>query len=68
MADHLSSEEQTAEFEEAFSLYDRDGSGTISSKELGSVLRTLGQTPTEDGKISVQDRKSAKTNTPLLYS
>ena len=50
MADHLSSEEQTAEFVEAFSLYDRDGSGTISRKELGSVLRTLGQTPTDEGK------------------
>ena len=54
MADHLSSEEQTAEFVEAFSLYDRDGSGTISRKELGSVLRTLGQTPTEDGESNSQ--------------
>lgn len=35
------------EFQEAFNLFDRDGDGLISAKELGSVLRTLGQTPTE---------------------
>ena len=48
MVDHLSYE-QKQEFEEAFDLYDRDYSGTISKKELGSVLRTLGQHPSEEG-------------------
>ncbi|KAL4239033.1 hypothetical protein ACF0H5_003737 [Mactra antiquata] len=40
-------EEQIAEFKEAFSLFDKNGDGTISSKELGIVMRALGQNPTE---------------------
>jgi hypothetical protein len=40
------SEEQIAEFKEAFSLFDRDGDGKITSKELGTVMRSLGANPT----------------------
>ncbi|KAH3847978.1 calmodulin-like isoform X2 [Dreissena polymorpha] len=40
-------EEQISEFKEAFSLFDKNGDGTISSKELGIVMRSLGQNPTE---------------------
>ena len=40
-------EEQVAEFKEAFSLFDKDGDGTITTKELGTVMRSLGQNPTE---------------------
>ena len=42
-ADQLT-EEQIAEFKEAFSLFDKDGDGTITTKELGtvgSILLTL---------------------------
>uniref|UniRef100_A0A8C6D035 EF-hand domain-containing protein n=1 Tax=Moschus moschiferus TaxID=68415 RepID=A0A8C6D035_MOSMO len=46
MADQLT-EEQIAEFKEAFSLFDKDGDGTITGKELGTVMRSLGQNPTE---------------------
>jgi len=46
MADVLT-EEQIAEFKEAFSLFDKDGDGTITTKELGTVMRSLGQNPTE---------------------
>lgn len=42
MADQLS-EEQIAEFKEAFSVFDKDGDGTITTKELGTVMRSLGQ-------------------------
>ena len=33
-------EEQIAEFKEAFSLFDKDGDGTITTKELGTVHPT----------------------------
>jgi calmodulin len=40
-------DEQIAEFKEAFSLFDKDGNGRITSSELGTVMRSLGQNPTE---------------------
>ena len=39
--------EQIAELKEAFSLFDQDGSGSIEKEELGAVMRSLGQNPTE---------------------
>ncbi|KAK3035893.1 hypothetical protein RJ639_033394 [Escallonia herrerae] len=51
MADHLT-EEQIAEFKEAFNLFDKDGDGSITTKELGTVMRSLGQNPTE---VELQD-------------
>ena len=41
------SEEQIAEFKEAFALFDRDGDGTITLPELRTVMQSLGQEPTE---------------------
>lgn len=40
-------EDQVAEFKEAFMLFDRDEDGTITMAELGVVMRSLGQRPTE---------------------
>ena len=46
MADELT-EEEIEEFKEAFSLFDKDGDGSITTKELQTVMRSLGQNPTE---------------------
>ena len=46
MVDKLT-EQQIEEFHEVFNLFDKDGGGSISNSELGIVMRTLGQNPTE---------------------
>ncbi|XP_006819033.1 neo-calmodulin-like [Saccoglossus kowalevskii] len=46
MDDELSME-QIADLKEAFALFDKDGDGSITVKELGIVMRSLGQYPTE---------------------
>ncbi|KAI8988086.1 calmodulin [Mycotypha africana] len=46
MADQLT-EEQINEFREAFNLFDKDGDGSITTKELGTVMRSLNLNPTE---------------------
>jgi calmodulin len=40
-------EDQRKEFRIAFNLFDKNSDGAITVQELGSVMRTLGQTPTE---------------------
>ncbi|XP_006616487.1 calmodulin-beta-like isoform X1 [Apis laboriosa] len=40
-------EDQVAEFKEAFMLFDKDEDGTITMAELGVVMRSLGQRPSE---------------------
>ena len=35
------------EIYEAFNIFDKDGDGKVSSRELGTVMRSLGQNPTE---------------------
>ena len=66
---HRLTEEQLADLKEAFSVFDKDGDGNITAGELGAVLRSLDQNPTEtelqdminevdedrDGTISFQE-------------
>ncbi|ODQ78637.1 hypothetical protein BABINDRAFT_172009 [Babjeviella inositovora NRRL Y-12698] len=40
-------QKQITEFKEAFSLFDKDNDGKITTKELGTVMRSLGQNPSE---------------------
>ena len=49
-------EEQIAEFKEAFQIFDKDGDGAITTKELGTVMRSLGQIPSEETlKMMIQE-------------
>ena len=55
MAGQLTDEQ----LKEAFSLFDKDGNGTISANQLGTVMRSIGQGPTEKelqnlGSVSCQ--------------
>lgn len=47
MVENLSPE-QIADFKEAFSLFEHDENGSISTKELGDVLKALGQNPSKN--------------------
>ncbi|URE21501.1 hypothetical protein MUK42_10586 [Musa troglodytarum] len=44
----LLTEEQISEFQEAFCLFDKDGDGCITLEELGTVIKSLGQNPSEE--------------------
>lgn len=46
MTDQLTPQ-QLDELKEAFAIYDLDGDGSITTRELGSVMRALGLNPTE---------------------
>uniref|UniRef100_A0A0K0DNN2 Calmodulin n=1 Tax=Angiostrongylus cantonensis TaxID=6313 RepID=A0A0K0DNN2_ANGCA len=46
-------EEEIDQFKEAFLLFDKDGNGTISTKELGVAMRALGQNPTEQQILEI---------------
>ncbi|XP_023347177.1 calmodulin isoform X2 [Eurytemora carolleeae] len=47
MASQLLTAEQIGSFQDAFNRFDTAGAGVISSKQLGKVLRFIGQNPTE---------------------
>lgn len=46
MGDQLT-EEQIADYKEAFSLFDKDGDGVIKVADLGLLVRSLNLNPTE---------------------
>ncbi len=41
------SEDKITEFKEAFEIFDKDKDGYITTKELGDIMKNLGQTPSE---------------------
>mmetsp|Transcript_54467 Transcript_54467/g.133527 ORF Transcript_54467/g.133527 Transcript_54467/m.133527 type:complete len:150 (+) Transcript_54467:222-671(+) len=47
MANKIMSSAVVEELREAFSVFDKDGDGTITAEELGIVMRSMGQKPTD---------------------
>ena len=55
MATESLTEEQIGSFQDAFFQFDLDHDGVINAKELGPVLRAIGQNPTE-AELQVSER------------
>ncbi len=68
------SDDQVAEFQEAFMLYDNRGDGKIAVSLIGDVMRALGQNPTESEvkklvhEHRADDRVSFETFLPILQA
>ncbi|EDQ84592.1 uncharacterized protein MONBRDRAFT_39222 [Monosiga brevicollis MX1] len=48
------SQDQVAKFRESFSLFDKKGDGNVRVSDLGTVLRALGQNPSEEDIRKIQ--------------
>ena len=55
-----------SEIKEAFSLFDKKGSGTILSENLGDLLRALGQNPTQAEVASLASSAPAESTSHAL--
>ena len=74
------SEEQCAEFKEAFAIFDKDGDGSVSVDELMTIMTMLGERLTreevetmirdadkdEDGELNFEEFKSIWLNSVAL--
>ena len=45
---HQFSDHQIQNYKEIFAEFDKDGDGTLATKYIGTIMRSLGQSPTED--------------------
>jgi len=43
----MANQEQIAEYKEIFAMFDKNGDGTVSTKELGTLIRATGLNPSE---------------------
>ena len=62
-------DERVEEFKAAFQLFDKDGDGTITSKELGTIMRSLGHNPSQEELqklVAETDVVSRTNNTCVL--
>lgn len=56
------------EMKEAFLLFDKNGDGFISAKELGVLMRAMGRNPTEDEIMQIMNEIDVDHNGKLDFS
>ena len=57
---------QIAEYKEAFQIFDKHGEGTISTKELGTIMRSLGLNPSDEDLKEIIDSFDNEKNNNLI--
>ncbi|MCJ1440326.1 MAG: hypothetical protein MMC23_000809 [Stictis urceolatum] len=62
------SEEEIASYKETFSIFDKDGNGTISAEELGEIMRSLGQHPTDSELRDIVDEADIDGNGTIDFN
>ena len=63
------SELEIGEYKEAFQIFDKHGEGVISSKELGTIMRSLGVNPSdEDLKEIIENFDNDKNNNLIDFN
>ncbi|KGK40671.1 ribonucleoside-diphosphate reductase large chain [Pichia kudriavzevii] len=60
--------EQIEEFKEAFAIFDKNGDGKISPSELGTVMRALGQNPTQQELNDLVNEIDSNGNSMIEFS
>ena len=60
-------EEQKTEYREAFALFDKNGDGTITVFELGTVMKSLGTNPTDSELQDMINEVDADGNGTLEF-
>ena len=63
---HDLTEYQIAEYKEAFQIFDKHGEGAISSKELGTIMRSLGLNPSDEDLKEIIDSFDNEKNNNLI--
>ena len=68
VANEQETNRQLEEIKEAFSLFDKDGDGTITIDELATVMRSLGQNPTDEELQDMINEVDADGNGVIDFS
>ena len=61
-------ETEMQEFKDAFTIFDKNGDGTITITELGAAMRSLGSDPTESELQDVINEVDADGNGSLDFA